>query len=933
MIIRRGCMQGRRKNVALPCCGKSINDFSSAKGFTVHVRKDSNPYSNIIDIRSEDELNSFFLAYNKNNLTEVFNDYAYLVNSNLRGKCSKSEIEECLKITKYLGKEVALINFVKTKGCAKTVKNSSLGSDGGCANRGGPSEHRSSVNNVYYIHNIERGKVNREELLKSSENNVCLRLLLGDNLYRFISKIKKCDVWNFKEKNVNTIYTNYRMLFPIMHMNMTRKRSTSQMCNCHCDSTIFLNYIQKKNKDIFLDIIKKVNYKMLTSQEMYNVLIVLTVLHHNNISLSFEKNNIIKSTSSKDVIYKNKEYVNKKLFVDIFTNMYKSIFAKINSISFLYLYDYLLLFCVNEVKNKELYINIVNRLSQYVNLLNKINNNTGGVTQDGDSYLDTQQRITNSINLGPCIPESDTSICAEDGDMNGGENRHGHSALPSAESKETCVLGEDGERIDYELGGDGLGDGLRNGLRVSRQNYLRMKSNMLPLKNAIIAKIQLLYIMKYVFNHIDSNVLYAHSDLICENLELIPHYMVTNFIFTIGTCKYIDEFCMFMLAKYVQNNINVYTPNEITIIVNTYADASLEDVSFYETICDHVKRNFTKFTSIDIIKTMYAFSKVRIRDIDLLNMSYKKINDYLEERERQFNINTQLKELYWENEMTHLGSNTLSCASPIGGSTSLCTDREGSQKDGDLQKSKEKGKKNKYVINKYLCAYALIAAGKLDYFDELNKLFVHLKESIKKEGIDIRGILWMPIAITSFLSSECLFNFLPIYVNLIYHAFKKTQSPKLLSLLIRRHSILLHSIETDIIPKKYIPKNTLKNLYFICKSKKDNSKEKVFVPDSSTFHIEVSNALLSLDIPHKKEVNIYPFTIDIFIKTSENSDQTILSNTFTQDNVTLSGGMKKKKKKMLIYDEDTNFEHTFEKKKVKNKAKNKNEVYTDVPFT
>ncbi|CRG96789.1 conserved Plasmodium protein, unknown function [Plasmodium gallinaceum] len=900
--------------------------------FKLDSNKIDDKYNDIRNIKNKEDLKKFYLFYNKKNLNDIFNDYDYLINSNLRNKCSKNEVVECFKIIKYIANTASLIHFFNLK--------NNINENNKINNK---NEYKNINNNIYYIHNIEREKINKEDFIKNKEDSKCLKYFLENNLYKFISKIKKCDIWNYKEKNVNKNFTNYFMIFPIMSINIKNNHP-----HYSYDFNVFFNYIHKNNKNIFIDIVKKINYKMLNSQELNNLLITLTILHHNNKSLCIDNNNnnvsknsynfeIIQKNKNSENVQKNKDYINKKTFIDIFNNIYKSIYSKINTISFLYLYDYILLMCINEIKNREAYIGIINRLSNYMNVINKISNKNNQSNENDETFynenyssnlISDNSRWNYQINL-----DDDINKYVTDDHINGKKkkeniasknytycneigNEVSNETFNNKENMNNCL--HENEKINEENSNFLVYES--NNFQLSKKNYLYIKNNLHTIKNSVISKILLIYIMKYVFSHIDNNILYAHSDLICENLELIHHYLVTNFIFTIGTCKYIDEFCMFMLAKYVQNNINTYTPNEITVIVNTYADASLEDVSFYETICDHIKLNFKKFSSIDIIKTIYAFSKVRIRDEDLLKMSYKKINSYLEEREKKFDINKHLKDFDLKN-VKNYSSNLLK--------NSNYNINNLYKKDNFLI-NKQIIKKNKYIINKYLCAYAVIAAGKLDYFDELDKLFIHLKESIKNDGIDIRGILWMPIAITSFLSFECIFHFLPIYINLIYNAFRKTQSTKLLSLLIRRHSILLHTIETDIIPKKYIDKNTLNNLYFICKSKKDTTKEKVFIPDSSTFHIEVSNALLSLDIPHKKEVNIYPFTIDIFIKTSENCNAKTLPDDINYDHQILQND--NKKKYIRNYNEDTNFEQTFETKKVKNKAKNKNEVYTDIPF-
>ncbi|ETB60187.1 hypothetical protein, variant [Plasmodium yoelii 17X] len=880
MMIRNQCLKKIKTNYALRICLKNIKRYSTTKEKSyIDVQPNDVSFIDIKSIKNKEALKKFYLFYNKKKLSDIYSDYIFLINSQFKNTCDENEVKECTAILKYVANSITLIQFISSK---KNYLNS--------GNSNGFSRYNETQ--PYYIHNIEKtNKYKEEHMIKIDEkNNLNSNYFFSNNLYKFISKLKKYDIWNYKEKCINKRYMNYHMLFPIVYQDLKKYEQTDNLHNDKniylLDCNIFSYYISKKNKNEFIDIIKKVNYNLLTPHDIKNILILLSILHHNNISLSNNKENIIKNNNHNNngmnVIYKNKEYINKKIFIDIFNNIYnKYIFSKVNKISFYYLYDYILLMCINEVKNGEAYTNIVNVLSNYMNLINKISNKTQGETSEtnilGDdndiiSYKD-EKHFTNYTDSTSEINENSNDIFTE------------------------INLSNEETDCNYPI--------------LNKEHYIYIKKNLVKIKKKIINKLLLLYITKYVYNHIDNNLLYSHSDLICENLELIPHYMITNFIFTIGTCKYIDEFCMFMLAKYVQNNINLYNPNEIVIIVNTYADAALEDVNFYETICNYIKSNYKKFSSFDIIKILHAFSKVRIRDEELIKESYKKINNYLDNREKQYNVD---KTLIYMTEKESI-------------STSHC-------KMSQFDNNKINKRKN-YILNKYLCAYALIAAGKLDYFNQLDKLFIHLKESIQNEGIDIRGILWMPIAITSFLCIENIFYFIPIYIDLIYNAFKKTQSPKLLSLLIRRHSILLHTIETDIIPKKYFSKDTINKLCFICKSKKDNSKEKVFVPDSSTFHIEVSNALLSLDIPHKKEVNIYPFTIDIFIntpqyfdknKTKEIYEQTeSVHNTFNKINSI-------KKSNKLVYDDDTNFEHTFENKKAKNKNKNKNEVYTDVPF-
>lgn len=976
----------------------------------------------IEEVKNEQELKTFYYFYDETKKDHLFRDYQNLINNNyIKNKCGKKEVEECTKIVKYVTNVTLLTHFLKEK--ERDMKE----------NKG---EYKSMTNNIYYIHNIEKAKINKEEFItKHKDTNLCLKYFLENNIYKFIFQLKKCDLWNYREKISSKCYVNYFLLFPLAYGHVEKQNVNF---GSSFEYTIFFNGIHRYNKNAFINVIKNVNYKIFNSAEINNLLIALTVLHHNNKSFCYDKNEVNKHGKRKETlkeqkeqvekgnidgqkeepqqqqkrgqilkwkieseieneteienenetkteieieskvqsksISKNKskskwkskleqkneegrvdknghdyqlnitnchpEYIKKKTFVDIFNNIYKCIDTKVNYISFLYLYDFILLMSINEIKNREAYINVINILSNYMNVINKLSNQVNSKNEDfdkidgmqfyeDDTYGDKENEqwekekernstrgVETNTNRNKEInnhTKSKNKSKSENENENAQERNeeNGFIIKNYREAEEDMVMINSSGKNDIDIIYE------NENFHLKRSIYKNIKQNLFQIKNIVLSKVLLIYIMKYVYSHIDNNVLYAHSDIICENLELLHQHLITNFIFTIGTCKHIDEFCMFMLAKFVQNNVQGYTPNDITIIVNTYADASLEDVSFYETICDYIKNNFSKFLATEIIKIVYAFSKVRIRDEVLLKMAYQRINEYLEDREKKY--------FYLKGDDTTYTTNY-----------QVLSEKE--EKTLLVNKEKYKGR---YIINKYLCAYAIIAAGKLDFFEGLNKLFFYLRKSILMDGIDIRGMLWMPITLTNFLSSECIFQFLPVYVDLIYKAFKKTESSKLMTLLIRRHNILLHTIETNIMPKKYIDENTLNKLYFICKSKKDTSKEKVFVPDSSTFHIEVSNALLSLDIPHQKEVNIYPFTIDIFIKTTESEEVTTskkrcnISPTYRADQEMAQSILTKNNQELAKEDmltEDTYFQETFETKHVKNKVKNKNEVYTDIPF-
>lgn len=1017
------------------CKGKNRRTKDGGKGTNIEQEQLNNIKNNkkeivrnvfqIEEVKNEKELKTLYHFYDETKEDHLFRDYQNLINNNyIKNKCGKKEVEECTKIVKYVTNVTLLTHFLKKK--ERDIKE----------NKG---EYKSMTNNIYYIHNIEKAKINKEEFItKHKDTNLCLKYFLENNIYKFIYKLKKCDLWNYREKISSKCYVNYFLLFPLAYGHVEKQ-------NANFDSsfeyTIFFNGIHRYNKNAFINIIKNVNYKILNSAEINNLLIALTVLHHNNKSFCYEKTEVNKYGKKKEALkgqkdqagegnedrngdgngdengyengdengdigkeerqqpkmglklqwrmesepespsiskYKSRskwkskleqenekggvnknghdcqlnvtnchpEYTKKKIFVDIFNNIYKCIDTKVNYISFLYLYDFILLMSINEIKNREAYVNVVNILSNYMNVINKLSNQINNKNEEFDKidgvqyYEDDIYENMESEKWEKKTERNGARNVEKNENRNQEINNHTKNKSKSESESENenesenefaqerneengfiiknCKIAEEDMVMLNSSGKNDVDIIYENeNFQMKRSIYKHIKQNLFQIKNIVLSKVLLIYIMKYVYSHIDNNVLYAHSDIICENLELLHQHLITNFIFTIGTCKHIDEFCMFMLAKFVQNNVQGYTPNDITIIVNTYADASLEDVSFYETICDYIKNNFYKFLATDIIKIVYAFSKVRIRDEVLLKMAYQRINEYLEEREKKY--------FYLKRDDTTY-------------TTNYQVPKEKEESTLLLNKEKHKGR---YIINKYLCAYAIIAAGKLDFFEGLNKLFFYLRKSILTDGIDIRGMLWMPITLTNFLSSECIFQFLPVYVDLIYKAFKKTESSKLMTLLIRRHNILLHTIETNIIPKKYIDESTLNKLYFICKSKKDTSKEKVFVPDSSTFHIEVSNALLSLDIPHKKEVNIYPFTIDIFIKTTENAEMTASkkrcsnSPTYRADqemgqDILANNNQELAKEDVLT--EDTYFQETFETKHVKNKVKNKNEVYTDIPF-
>ncbi|KAK2197548.1 hypothetical protein BdWA1_000550 [Babesia duncani] len=328
--------------------------------------------------------------------------------------------------------------------------------------------------------------------------------------------------------------------------------------------------------------------------------------------------------------------------------------------------------------------------------------------------------------------------------------------------------------------------------------------------DAVLTKVVQLLILKRNFQQLNNDHIRVFSDFICDRLHRIDAKSVANIAFAVGHSKHLDEFWMFMTAKHIQTTLESFGADELTAILDAYSGACLEDAEFYLSACKRIRETFNTYSPKHLAIVLRSLGRVRVVDAELLESTMDVFRKYAAE---------------------HLHAN-----------------------------KKVNKKECSYVI-----ATALVSAGDLDYRgDELDKLWLILSGMIREAALDVCAMNWLPLSAITLVSRSSLFTFLPIWLRHVRYTMQKLRSKSIVMTIQRRHLLLLHAFNFGIFNRNLIPTGALAALESICKFDNMHVPED-YVPESSTFHLEVCACLRALEVAHQREINTIPFVMDIVI--------------------------------------------------------------------
>lgn len=334
------------------------------------------------------------------------------------------------------------------------------------------------------------------------------------------------------------------------------------------------------------------------------------------------------------------------------------------------------------------------------------------------------------------------------------------------------------------------------------------------LDEAVLTRVVNLLILKRNFSQFNSDHIRVFSDFICDRLHRIDARSIANIAFALGHCKHLDEFWMFMMAKRIQDSPSDFGPDEVAAIMDAYSNACLEDYDFYVILCKEVARRFDQYSIHHLTVILRALARVRVRDEWLLGSVLEKLEKQLVEMEKTGEIHNTSRELA------------------------------------------------------YVTANCVVAAGDLGYAGEcrFDSMWRLLTSRIKESSFDICAINWLPLAAMTFASRTTLQTFMPTWLRHVSYTMQKLRSKAFVLTIQRRHHLVRHVFRLGILPLSLLPRSSQRLLDDICDREMVATKIcEDYVPESSTFHLEVCACLRALDVVHQREINIVPFVMDIVV--------------------------------------------------------------------
>ncbi|UKK01544.2 hypothetical protein MACK_002361 [Theileria orientalis] len=393
---------------------------------------------------------------------------------------------------------------------------------------------------------------------------------------------------------------------------------------------------------------------------------------------------------------------------------------------------------------------------------------------------------------------------------------------------------------------------------ASASNFSTSMDELVNYDNMVLEKVLSLLIIKRNLDQLRNDQIRTFSDFVCDRLHRIKPKILANLAYSLGHSKNLDEFWMFMISKQIQLLINTKTGSgentiessdedwnfdvdDVAAILDAYSMAGLEDYNFYSSVCSYIKNKFHSYSLHHKSIIIRSLAAVRHRDVDLISDFIESLKDYT-------------KELI----------NTITSTDNISSSGSS----HSINNSGGSRHSSRNNKVKTHLIkpiDSYMVATGIVSVCDLDYrVDEIDSLWQVLTYKVKDSSFDICAISWLPIATIIYPSLVSLTEFLPVWAKHVIYTINKLRSRAFMMTIQRRQLLLRHAFNLGILPSEYMSTKCKKYIDEICDKNYIKCKED-YMPESSTFHLEVCACLRALGVTHQREINILPFVMDIVI--------------------------------------------------------------------
>merc|ERR1712079_213431 len=112
------------------------------------------------------------------------------------------------------------------------------------------------------------------------------------------------------------------------------------------------------------------------------------------------------------------------------------------------------------------------------------------------------------------------------------------------------------------------------------------------------------------------------SNFVCEHIPELQPVQITTFIVALtSTALPMDEFCLYMLAKQVQDTTAVFSAEQIVTIARRYADKALEDEEFFTALALRATSCPFDFNPAQLAHLLLSCAKIRFLYEDLCSLA------------------------------------------------------------------------------------------------------------------------------------------------------------------------------------------------------------------------------------------------------------------------------------------------------------------------
>ncbi|KEP60579.1 UNVERIFIED_CONTAM: hypothetical protein HHA_207200 [Hammondia hammondi] len=370
------------------------------------------------------------------------------------------------------------------------------------------------------------------------------------------------------------------------------------------------------------------------------------------------------------------------------------------------------------------------------------------------------------------------------------------------------------------------------------------------------------------------------TDYCCARLHQLLPADVTNLVCALSPrneeqhAAASDEFSLFLLAKFIQERPEQLKPAWLALVIEAYTRAGLEDSMFYEALSEQVKRQFSAFTTPELVTILSGFQKVRFRDQELLTLVYTSMEESVR---RQLSGTAR-----WLTSAESVGAGLLANRGETWRETALLGSGSAASPHPCSALPKASGEPLR-LPSRSVVETAISTAGLLDVTEVRLKSMWRLY--VTQLRAEVSALDRRPMAtsrrralihdVSALLPQVVLqqpqetAEFIDLWLHLCEPVFSAELKQRL-GAPAQRHRLLCEAHQLGLLPPMpdfQARAEKLKQLdEALQRTTAKNDRGDSWAPESSTFHVDVASALLSLNVRYEAEVRVARlFILDLIV--------------------------------------------------------------------